>query len=290
MTPMKLKSIRGVIGIDDLLLIAVIGVVSWYGVHEHKQLITAHTAAKAAQSENVQAKAAISDLVAAESTQRAAQAKEDAARAEQEKARCAKGQTQQVALTAAKASLEQTPPAVEPAKKFVALAADAGDTPTPETLAAGLALAQATEAAQAQEIADLRAQIVEQKDTIETQAVKIDQAHTDNITAVKKIEDLTGTVAVHVEKEGEQEKVIATVTDQTKSLSAKLLLATAEIGRWVAALIVAILAGLVLWHFHLVLRSKHAALTVAHASLQTAHTTLQAAHADTLKAINQTTP
>ena len=262
---------------------------SGYAWHEHKALAAAHTAAMQAQAENAQAQTAIVALKAAESTQTAAQAKEDSARKLQEAAHAAKGQNQQVALTAAKASLTQTPPAVAPAIKFVDLAASAGDTPTAETTAQGLALALATEAAQAQEIADLKARIGEQKATIEAQDQAIVIAHANNLAAVQKIGDLTGAVAVHVEKEGEQDKTIATVTDQSKAWYEKYMVAATEVIYWVCAAAGAILAGLVLWHYHLALKVRHAAEVAAHAVTQTKLATITQAHTDLIKSINPPT-
>ena len=263
------------------LLTVLLGGTSTYALHEHKQLAVAHTAALQAQSENAQAQTAIVSLKAAESTQQAAQAKEDEAREAQEDARSAKGQEQQVALTAAKASLEQTPPAIEPAKKFVDLAAQAGDKPTGDTVAQGLALAQATIAAQAQKIADMSAQIEKQNATIDSQGKTITAAHADNLAAVKQISDLTGTVAVHVEKEGQKDAVIAQVTDQSKSLLDKVGLLTAQVGRYVAAVVALALVaigGFYLWRIE---RIHHAYTRAAHGDTQTKLAAEQAAHAAT---------
>ena len=263
---------------------------SGYAWHEHKALAAAHTAAVQAQAENAQAQTAIVALKAAESTQTAAQAKEDAARKVQDAARSAKGQEQQVALVAAHASLVQTPPAVAPAIKFVDLASQAGDTPTGDTVAQGLALSQATIAAQAQEIADMAARIDRLNATIDTQAKTIDVAVKDKIAATGQIATLTGAVAVHVEKEGEQDKTIATVTDQSKAWYEKYMVAATEVIYWVCAAAGAILAGLVLWHYHLALKVRHAAEVAAHAVTQTKLATITQAHTDLIKSINPPAP
>ena len=263
---------------------------SGYAIHEHKALAAAHVAAVQAQAENAQAQTAIAGLKAAEATQSTAQAKEDDARKLQDAARSAKGQEQQIALVAAKASLVQTPPAVAPAIKFVDLAAQAGDMPTGDTVAQGLALAQATIAAQQQEIADMAARIDRLNITIDTQAKTIDVAVKDKIAATGQIATLTGAVAVHVEKEGEQDKTIATVTDQSKAWYEKYMVAATEVIYWVCTAACAVLAGLVLWHFHLALKVRHDAEVDAHAVTKTNLAASEAAHAATKAAIQALNP
>jgi len=220
-------------------------------VKQHKQLAAAHVAAVSAQAENAQAKTAIADLVAAESTQRAAQAKEDAARAAQEGDRTKRGQIVQVYIGATGQALKQVPPAVDNAAKFNSLAAGAADPPTPETQAAALALAQATEAQQAQRIADLQAELDRVRADDSAKAVVIAAQVKDKIEATGKIAELTGTVAVHVEKEGAQDAVIAQVTDQSNSRLAKIAVLTAYASKYIGAIVcLALLAigGFWLWH------------------------------------------
>ena len=67
------------------------------------------------------------------------------------------------------------------------------------------------------------------------------------------------------------------------------MVAATEVIYWICAAAVAVLAGLVLWHFHAALKVRHAAEVAAHAVTQTKLATLSQAHTDLIKSLNPPT-
>jgi hypothetical protein len=260
-----------------ILLIALLGGASYDDLAQHKAVKAAHQDANAAQ-------ATVTQLKTAEQAQSAAQAKEDADRAAAAADKEKQRQIQGTYIVATGSSLKQSPPAVTQALQFNDLALSAGDPLLPTTTALGDAMAAATASAQAQQIADLQAQLHEVKadDAQKTQALAGDVA--EKISATGQIATLTGTVSNQV-------AAIQTVTAAKNDALSSFGILSARYGRlifWVA-----ILGGLVFVAAHLSLFAHLKALGALKES-QAAHevtkgllTASQAAHAATAQALQE---
>lgn len=200
-------------------LIALLGGSSAAALKERKQLAVAHQQATALQ-------ATVTDLKSAEAAQETAQSREDADRKDKASDLARRAQIRGTYHVATGQALKQAPPDVSAALQFNSLAIGADDPLSATTQAQGEALAAATEARQAQLIADLQAQLKEVKDDDASKTAAIAADVKDKIAATGTIATLTGAVDLTTTK-------LVTATAEKTSALDQFALLTAKYGRWV---------------------------------------------------------
>jgi hypothetical protein len=268
---------RGAVSVIVVLLIALGGVTGWWGVDQHKKLITAHT-------ETVAAQQTVGQLQAAEAAQAKAQAQEDADRAAKAKDEADQAQVRGTYHVAAESALKTVPPDVPGGLKFLDLAINADDPLSATTISAGQALQQATIAQQAQMIADLQQQLTAAKQDDAAKAAAIAADVKDKIAATGQIATLTGTVGQHLQK-------IDTLTTQNTGLFSQIGELSAKLSGYL--LWGGIIIGVLFVALHAaswIAVIKHGALKVeqtAHAATQKALAEVTAAHTATKDALTQ---
>lgn len=261
-----------------IFLVVLLGGSSTAAIKEHKQLADAHQQAVALGTTIAEEKGALADQVAA-------QGREDAARQDKQADESRKAQIRGTYHVATTQALKQVPPDVTAALSFNTLAIGADDPLSATTQAQGEALAAATEARQAQMIADLQAQLKQAQDGIVVKDQAIQQAVKDKLSDTARMGDLAQQAAV------KDSKLQDATTEKTDLLS-KFNLLTAKYGRWIfwSCVVGAIL--FVLFHLglfaHLGTVKQLNTLTVAHAAAQQTIATQAAtidAHVATIKTL-----